>query len=114
MRLKAKDLPAFKGLLYQKQNGLCAICHHPFKLDFNSVLDHDHVTGLCRGLVHRNCNSLLGKLETYSKRYPTDLTAFLHGVQAYLQQNLGVLHCTHKTSEEKKALLAKRRKRKLK
>jgi len=43
------------------QNGQCAICQKPPKgrdLD----VDHDHNTGAIRGLLCRNCNLMLGKI----------------------------------------------------
>lgn len=47
--------------LYAKQKGLCAICNEPPTEKLLSV-DHDHVTGKVRGLLHRSCNSALGIL----------------------------------------------------
>ena len=39
------------------QDGKCAICHQvPTKL----VIDHDHETGLVRGLLCSPCNTSLG------------------------------------------------------
>lgn len=42
--------------LKQSQGNLCAICHESGDL----VVDHDHKTGVVRGLLHRNCNAALG------------------------------------------------------
>jgi len=46
------------------QNGLCAICGKPptAKKKFLSV-DHDHETGLVRGLLCFNCNLALGHFQ---------------------------------------------------
>ena len=43
--------------------GLCAICYKPPKQGLD--LDHDHISGKARGLLCRNCNSIIGKAEPY-------------------------------------------------
>lgn len=45
--------------MYKKQQGLCAGCGLPFN-ELTPYVDHDHTTGNVRGLLHRNCNSVLG------------------------------------------------------
>jgi hypothetical protein len=49
----------FKSKL-EEQGGVCAICgtDDPGKLDF--CADHDHATGIKRGVLCRKCNSGLG------------------------------------------------------
>jgi len=44
------------------QNGLCPLCGK--SLGKNFVVDHSHQTGKIRGLLHRQCNSMLGFFET--------------------------------------------------
>jgi hypothetical protein len=42
--------------LFEKQNGVCAVClRRPVQ-----VVDHDHKTGKVRGLLCHGCNSSLG------------------------------------------------------
>jgi hypothetical protein len=50
----------FKSKL-EEQNGVCAICgtDDPGKLDF--CADHDHATGIKRGVLCRKCNAGLGQ-----------------------------------------------------
>lgn len=43
-------------LLVEKQNGLCAICQRDCAL----VIDHDHTTGIVRGLLCSPCNIAIG------------------------------------------------------
>ena len=47
--------------LFRKQNGNCAICNtHQSKLNKRLFVDHNHETGLVRGLLCGKCNTLLG------------------------------------------------------
>ena len=56
------------GLLHS-QGGDCAVCRGPLLMDGlvslgdtseKCVVDHDHVTGKIRGLLHGRCNLVLG------------------------------------------------------
>jgi hypothetical protein len=51
-----------------KQNGVCASCRRPERLKRNGVLlpltiDHDHTTGVTRGLLCSHCNRAAGLLQ---------------------------------------------------
>jgi hypothetical protein len=48
--------------LYEFQGGRCAICGRGRGISKKLAVDHDHVTGLVRGLVDANCNRMLGDL----------------------------------------------------
>lgn len=49
--------------LYEQQNGLCALCARP-ATDFKKALfvDHDHETGVVRGLLCPHCNFAEGNI----------------------------------------------------
>jgi hypothetical protein len=48
-----------------RQNSSCAICHTPFELEETKpCIDHDHDTGVVRGLLCRKCNLGIGYLRT--------------------------------------------------
>ena len=49
--------------LWDKQRGLCAFCGQPLTDDNRTHLDHDHVTGRKRGLVHSQCNQMIAGIE---------------------------------------------------
>lgn len=109
-KLKYAQVPKFREALRQEQGGTCAICSLPVSPD-QSVLDHCHSQGHIRGVLHRGCNSLLGKLENNYKRYGIpDLRMFLAGVSSYLTktaripQDQRVLHPTFKTDDEKRQI----------
>lgn len=44
--------------MFSLQKGKCALCGEDLQRKFN--IDHDHKTGLIRGLIHFSCNLLLG------------------------------------------------------
>lgn len=46
--------------ILNKQDNKCAICKNVFMNRFNTVVDHDHKTGLFRGFLCRKCNTGLG------------------------------------------------------
>ena len=61
------------------------------------VLDHDHQTGMVRGVISRQANSLLGKVENFFLRMckgkKEELPNTLEAMAAYLEQEtLDVLH----------------------
>lgn len=45
------------------QLGLCPICLEPLLELSDICIDHDHITGRVRGLLHRKCNMLVGVIE---------------------------------------------------
>lgn len=49
---------------FTKQRGMCAFCGLPMVYEDNAThLDHNHVTGVERGLVHAQCNQAVGGSE---------------------------------------------------
>ena len=105
-RIKTTEVSSVRLQLLQEQGGLCALCRTKCT-EAQAVLDHDHSTGSVRGVLHRGCNSLLGKLENNAARYGVrDIGVFSNGVAQYLRAHLtnitGLLHPTHKTPEEKR------------
>jgi hypothetical protein len=52
--------------LIASQNNLCALCHEPFQREARCAkypaIDHDHITGKVRAVIHANCNIALGLL----------------------------------------------------
>lgn len=54
--------PGQYGELYLSQGRVCAICRRATGKTRRLSVDHDHKTGLVRGLVCRPCNDMLGHL----------------------------------------------------
>lgn len=106
-KLKTTEVSRFREQQLAKQDGVCAICLNPIKPG-DDVLDHCHTTGEVRGVLHRGCNSMLGKIENHMRiarlTGVADLSRFLSRVPQYIfkKEHLGVLYPTHKTDEEKR------------
>jgi len=73
--------------------------HCPILNDRQSdwVVDHDHKTGMVRGVISRVGNSLIGKIENFLKSRagadPKDFPKILRNIADYLEQpNTDVLH----------------------
>ena len=67
--------------MYIRQNGTCAICHHPepVKSRLFLAVDHDHKTGRVRGLLCSKCNTGIGMFE--------DQIGVLYSAIRYLKDN---------------------------
>lgn len=108
------------------QGGLCLVCKKPISVQVKGnksdyVVDHCHETGIIRGVLHRSCNSSLGKLDNAIGRWGAksmkyeDIIPYLRNVLEYYdncQANpLNVIYPDHKTPEQKaEANKLKRRK----
>lgn len=106
-KLKYAEVAVLREEWWHKQGKRCALTQRPLALE-DAVLDHCHATGVCRGVLHRGANALLGKVENNYKRYGVQpLDSFLHGAAAYLQKHAfppadPILHPTFKTPDEKR------------
>ena len=104
-RLTAKDLPAFRAKMLKTQKGIDPITSLPV---VGPCLDHDHVTGIIRGVLGRACNSFEGKVSNAHRRtglanQGADLSTCLRGMADYLEwKSLAILHPSHKTEDEKR------------
>lgn len=114
-KITAAQVKVVRLRLAAEQGNRCSICGAPFstKAPMDPVLDHDHATGAVRAVLHRGCNSLLGKVENNAGRYGVrNLRAFTNGVAAYLSTHMvnvtGYIHPTYRTEDEKRLLRNKR------
>lgn len=82
-------------------------------------LDHDHLTGLIRGVLHRSCNSSEGKVANAAGRWGAksmdyrDIIQYLKQLIQYLEKEpTNLIYYNHLTEEEKRLQRnAKERKR---
>ncbi len=115
---KQNQIKELKSFILDTQDNICPLC----KLDLltiepkNICLDHDHDTGLVRGVLCRNCNSMEGKITNCIRRAKRSNTKeeWFENLILYWNVSLDVMHPLHKTPEQKKELRKKRAKRKLK
>lgn len=116
-KLKAKEIKPTRLAMLEAQGFICAICKLPCNED-QAVLDHAHnEIGYVRAVLHRGCNAAEGKILNTLRRYGIkDQHHFLRELITYHEfhstNRTGLIHCTHKTEEEKKELAKKRAKRK--
>jgi hypothetical protein len=112
-RLKSTEVSDYRSKLLAEQKGKCALCNELIDLG-EAVLDHNHKTGEVRAVLHRGCNSMEGKITNNlarNKITPKRLHEILRRYEEYIASSQGVLHHTHRTPEEKKELIKKRRQR---
>jgi len=72
-QLKHKEIKSIREELLEQQEGLCPICKNIIE-PWEAMLDHEHKkriggTGLIRGVLCRQCNIFLGKIENNCRRY---------------------------------------------
>lgn len=118
VKLKSTQLAQFRARLADAQGNRCDLCGLPLgtKPPYDPVLDHCHKTGAVRGVLHRGCNSLYGKIENNAPRFGVhNVAPFTHGCAQYARKHMtnitGLTHPLHKTPEEKKLAAAAKRKK---
>lgn len=107
-KLKYNEIKPLREELLSTQKGRCALCGGKV-LDTQAALDHDHKSGHIRGVLHFDCNVLLGKIENFVQRKGKGivtrggLSNLLKSTYNYMQidYSRNPLHCTHFTPEEK-------------
>lgn len=112
-RLKAAELPIVKADILAKQQYVCCLCPETLTVA-TGCQDHDHRTGLLRGVLCRNCNGIEGKIFNLANRAKRTLTTkdFLGAIILYWikheADNTGLYHPLHKTVDEKRLRTNKR------
>ena len=87
----AKDVAAVRQILYDEQLGKCALSNKQFNIR-DCHTDHLHnEQQLVRGVLYKQSNMLLGKLENLSVRYlkhwyPEGLPSFLRQAADYIER----------------------------
>jgi hypothetical protein len=106
-RIKASEIPIVKAALLAKQDYKCCLCPEPLTVS-TSCLDHNHRSGLIRGVLCRNCNGIEGKIFNLANRAKRTMPVkdFLGRVILYWIKHetnqTGLYHPLHKTDDEKR------------
>ena len=131
VKLKRSSLVAYRKEIQELQSNRCAICRGNFdEVTYHQVkrkivpkyipcLDHNHDTGMVRGVLCSYCNAVEGKVVNALKRWhrevkddPQKIADFLINLADYYRVHMdnesGVIHPDHKTEEEKRELKNKR------
>jgi hypothetical protein len=108
-QLASKDIKVQREKQLKLQKGVCPLCKTTISPE-DAALDHCHSTGFVRQVLHRWCNSVLGRVENWSKRVgKTDHITFLKNTTKYLEKtHTDIIHPTHGKKKSKR----KSRKRK--
>lgn len=115
-KLKRTEVLNYKRTLWDKQHGICPLCLGNLGTDMSKIaLDHDHVTGECRGLLHLACNKTEGVIfravATWGRqgRDYGETTAYLLRLVDYLNNSkTGIIYHLHKDENEQRELRNKR------
>lgn len=113
-RIKASEVKAYRKQYLEQQHYLCALCKEPID-PAEAVLDHDHVSGQLRSVLHRGCNAYLGVIENNRSRNRISDARFqsiLANAESYINNTKPILHSTYRTAEEKAERAKKRAKKK--
>jgi hypothetical protein len=86
-----KDVKAYRQKLLAEQGGVDALTGLPLE-EKGAVLDHNHETEVVRGVIDRQVNAALGKIENIWKRYlstwyPGKLSDFLEQAKVYIDSD---------------------------
>lgn len=113
-RIKTSEVAIVKKRLYDRQGGICPLCETKMHNLTDACLDHDHDSGLIRGVLCRNCNGIEGKIKNLvtRARRGMEYANYLGKIILYWHQHAtdqtGLYHPTHKTDDEKRLLRNKR------
>ena len=104
-QLNHKDIKGVRLQLLTEQENICPLCNTLIALE-DAVLDHDHETGLVRGVLHSTCNSYEGMVKHKFVRSGvhknTDIVTYLKNLIVYLQkEQYPLIHPNEKPKEPK-------------
>ena len=123
-KLTAAETKTMRDKIAMAQGNLCPLCGGDFKEaklvkrklkpKLIKVLDHDHATGVIRGVLCNNCNGMEGQISNRANRAKRNITAlqWLRNLVGYLETcekaQSSLIYHTHKTEDQKRLLRNKR------
>ena len=109
--LKASEIKAYREKQLEAQAFICPLCYRSI-LPSEAALDHCHSTGKVRRVLHRWCNSVLGRVENWATRSGINKIEFLKSTVAYLEAPQTIVtHPSHGKKRRKANGKAKRKPR---
>lgn len=109
-QLKANQVSGVLQQLVARQGNVCAVCNRPFTRMDIPCLDHDHDTGYIRGVLHRSCNGIEGKIKKMAQKSHKGVSSaeYIIGLGKYLEKHatpqVPLLHPTHISEDVKREL----------
>lgn len=115
VRLKPAEVASHRNKLLKEQLSTCPLCMKYIHAK-DAALDHCHTTGRCRSTLHRNCNSVEGRVLHWARRAGCDPKLYLKNLLVYWDQDYSSnpIHPNHRTPIEKKVRTLRRRMNKAK
>jgi hypothetical protein len=113
-KLDSSAVPDVKRRLLVMQGGKCAICGHPMTARDVAVLDHDHSTGIVRGVLHNSCYGAEGRVKGKAHMGHKGVGAYTYliALGKYLERHIkpqtNLIHPVHRSDDEKRLLKNKR------
>jgi hypothetical protein len=102
-KLSQAQISRYRDELLLAQGGRCPLCGELINGD--AVLDHDHKSGHVRGVLHRSCNGLEGKIANWIKSFGRnlDMSSLLSSLVRYQagEYSSNPLHPFHRTEIDK-------------
>ena len=116
-RLKAKDVPQLREQMLRLQNHVCPICQTIIEQG-DAVLDHDHETGHIRAALHRQCNQIEGRVQSWCARSGKGVpfVQIIEGILNHITKDysLNPLHPSHMTAQEREIKRLRKHQKRLK
>lgn len=106
-KISKQELASLTSQLRKAQRNCCALCGKPFTAKDGPVADHDHTTGVIRGILHRSCNGAEGKVKVQAMKSHAGVKPYEYLIQLgkYLERHktpqLTFIHPDHETKRDK-------------
>ncbi len=107
-QLRPSEVKSVCDQIARKQNNKCAVCNKPFTQRDGPVLDHCHITGYIRGVLHNSCNRVEGRVKAKAHLCHKGISAteYIIGLGKYLTDTkipkYNLIHPSHMTPEAKR------------
>ena len=113
-KLKDREIKEYREQELKRQHYICPLCKEPLLAD-EATLDHCHVTGHVRGVLHRSCNAGEGRVLTWAGRRSRgdDPDLWLRNLLRYWKKDYSKnpLHPTHGRKRVRRKRKTKRKKK---